>query len=160
MKIIAHHVFIVFLHYEQMLQMTALSMRSVRSHGMFYLAAAVSDFYVPWKSMVIIENIFSFTISFWFLYTLVNLILALRKLPQKRFFDMGTSWKSLHGFDNFEVWRRHSEKFVLYIWKINLFLKIKSYLVWFEGVTWNGWRVSLIAILLGKPRMKNKSRTR
>ena len=27
-------------------------MSSVGLHGMFYLAAAVSDFYVPWDSMV------------------------------------------------------------------------------------------------------------
>ncbi|ONI34953.1 hypothetical protein PRUPE_1G507900 [Prunus persica] len=34
-----------------MLQMIALSMRSLGPHAMLYLAAAVSDFYVPWKSM-------------------------------------------------------------------------------------------------------------
>lgn len=40
-----------------MLQMISLSLRSVGPHAMFYLAAAVSDFYVPWKSMVIVKYI-------------------------------------------------------------------------------------------------------
>lgn len=31
--------------------MVAISMRILGSHGMFFLAAAVSDFYVPWESM-------------------------------------------------------------------------------------------------------------
>lgn len=35
-----------------MLQMIAISMTSLGAHAMFYLAAAVSDFYVPWTSMV------------------------------------------------------------------------------------------------------------
>ncbi|KAJ0025387.1 hypothetical protein Pint_08268 [Pistacia integerrima] len=39
------------LYYEQMLQMVAVSLRSLGPLAMFYLAAAVSDFYVPWKSM-------------------------------------------------------------------------------------------------------------
>lgn len=41
---------------EQMLRIIALSMRSLGPHAMFYLAAAVSDFYVPWKSMVMIQD--------------------------------------------------------------------------------------------------------
>lgn len=36
----------------QILQIVAGSMKSLGSFGMFYLAAAVSDFYVPWESMV------------------------------------------------------------------------------------------------------------
>uniref|UniRef100_A0A7N0VBD3 DNA/pantothenate metabolism flavoprotein C-terminal domain-containing protein n=1 Tax=Kalanchoe fedtschenkoi TaxID=63787 RepID=A0A7N0VBD3_KALFE len=32
--------------------MIALSLRPLGQHAMFYLAAAVSDFYVPWESMV------------------------------------------------------------------------------------------------------------
>ncbi|GLT41386.1 hypothetical protein SLA2020_154530 [Shorea laevis] len=43
--------FTTIFEYLQMLQMIAISMRSLGSHAMFYLAAAVSDFYVPWKSM-------------------------------------------------------------------------------------------------------------
>ncbi|KAL6179546.1 hypothetical protein ACLB2K_051060 [Fragaria x ananassa] len=35
-----------------MLQMVAFTMQSIGPHAMFYLAAAVSDFYVPWQSMV------------------------------------------------------------------------------------------------------------
>ncbi|XP_054817915.1 phosphopantothenate--cysteine ligase 2-like isoform X2 [Prosopis cineraria] len=38
--------------YLQMLQMTAMSMRCLGPRGMFYLSAAVSDYYVPWKDMV------------------------------------------------------------------------------------------------------------
>ncbi|XP_028803918.1 phosphopantothenate--cysteine ligase 2-like isoform X2 [Neltuma alba] len=38
--------------YLQMLQMTAVSMRCLGPRAMFYLSAAVSDFYVPWKDMV------------------------------------------------------------------------------------------------------------
>ncbi|KAK7410560.1 hypothetical protein VNO78_01430 [Psophocarpus tetragonolobus] len=38
--------------YLQMLQMIAMSMRTLGPRAMFYLAAAVSDFYVPWKDMV------------------------------------------------------------------------------------------------------------
>ncbi|KAI4307338.1 hypothetical protein L6164_030538 [Bauhinia variegata] len=38
--------------YLQMLQMIAISMRSLGPCAMFYLAAAVSDYYVPWKDMV------------------------------------------------------------------------------------------------------------
>ncbi|RHN68572.1 putative phosphopantothenate--cysteine ligase [Medicago truncatula] len=34
------------------LQMIAISMRCIGLRGMFYLAAAVSDYYVPWKNMV------------------------------------------------------------------------------------------------------------
>ncbi|KAF8411534.1 hypothetical protein HHK36_004087 [Tetracentron sinense] len=43
--------FTTIFEYLQLLQMVAISMRSLKSHAMFYLAAAVSDFYVPWKSM-------------------------------------------------------------------------------------------------------------
>ncbi|KAG5031329.1 hypothetical protein AAZX31_06G102700 [Glycine max] len=38
--------------YLQMLQIIAMSMRCIGPHAMFYLAAAVSDYYVPWKDMV------------------------------------------------------------------------------------------------------------
>ncbi|CAL0305541.1 unnamed protein product [Lupinus luteus] len=38
--------------YLQMLQLVATSMRCLGPRAMFYLAAAVSDFYVPWKDMV------------------------------------------------------------------------------------------------------------
>ncbi|XP_057442472.1 phosphopantothenate--cysteine ligase 2-like [Lotus japonicus] len=38
--------------YLQMLQLIAMSMRCVGPLAMFYLAAAVSDYYVPWKEMV------------------------------------------------------------------------------------------------------------
>lgn len=44
----------LFFDYKQMLQMVATSLRSLGAHAMFYLAAAVSDFYVPWKSMVMV----------------------------------------------------------------------------------------------------------
>ncbi|KAI3978470.1 hypothetical protein MKX01_015645 [Papaver californicum] len=37
--------------YLQILRMVATSMNSLGSRGMFYLAAAVSDFYVPWETM-------------------------------------------------------------------------------------------------------------
>eukprot|EP00262_Sarcandra_glabra_P007429 TRINITY_DN20235_c0_g1_i2.p1 TRINITY_DN20235_c0_g1~~TRINITY_DN20235_c0_g1_i2.p1 ORF type:complete len:330 (+),score=51.50 TRINITY_DN20235_c0_g1_i2:107-1096(+) len=43
--------FTTIFEYLQILQMVAITMRSLGSHGMFYLAAAVSDFYVPWESM-------------------------------------------------------------------------------------------------------------
>ncbi|KAL8514135.1 hypothetical protein ACS0TY_013312 [Phlomoides rotata] len=39
--------------YLQILQMIALSLRSLESNALFYLAAAVSDFYVPWESMAV-----------------------------------------------------------------------------------------------------------
>jgi phosphopantothenate-cysteine ligase len=32
-----------------------MSMKDLGSLAVFYLAAAVSDFYVPWKSMVILK---------------------------------------------------------------------------------------------------------
>ncbi|OVA16482.1 DNA/pantothenate metabolism flavoprotein [Macleaya cordata] len=44
--------FTTIFEYLQILRMVATSMKSLGSHGMFYLAAAVSDFYVPWESMV------------------------------------------------------------------------------------------------------------
>lgn len=43
--------FTTIFEYLQMLQMIAISMRDLGPHAMFYLAAAVSDFYVPWKDM-------------------------------------------------------------------------------------------------------------
>lgn len=45
--------FTTIFEYLQMLQMVGLSMRSLGSSALFYLAAAVSDFYVPWESMVV-----------------------------------------------------------------------------------------------------------
>uniref|UniRef100_A0A2P2LQU4 Uncharacterized protein MANES_02G157700 n=1 Tax=Rhizophora mucronata TaxID=61149 RepID=A0A2P2LQU4_RHIMU len=46
--------FTTIFEYLQMLQMIAMSMEDLGSHAMFYLAAAVSDFYVPWSSMVFV----------------------------------------------------------------------------------------------------------
>ncbi|KAA0064808.1 hypothetical protein IC582_006050 [Cucumis melo] len=43
--------FTTIFEYLQMLHLVAISMRSVGPHALFYLAAAVSDFYVPWESM-------------------------------------------------------------------------------------------------------------
>ncbi|KAJ0975141.1 hypothetical protein J5N97_017106 [Dioscorea zingiberensis] len=43
--------FTTIFEYLQVLRMVAISMRPLGSYGMFYLAAAVSDFYVPWESM-------------------------------------------------------------------------------------------------------------
>ncbi|KAM1331377.1 hypothetical protein ACFX13_044668 [Malus domestica] len=43
--------FTTIFEYLQMLQMIAFSIRSLGPHAILYLAAAVSDFYVPWKSM-------------------------------------------------------------------------------------------------------------
>ncbi|KAK8649136.1 hypothetical protein V6N13_129871 [Hibiscus sabdariffa] len=43
--------FTTIFEYLQMLRIIASSMRSLECRAMFYLAAAVSDFYVPWKSM-------------------------------------------------------------------------------------------------------------
>ncbi|KAI4375109.1 hypothetical protein MLD38_013019 [Melastoma candidum] len=43
--------FTTIFEYLQMLQMIALSMNKLGPYGMFYLAAAVSDFFVPWQSM-------------------------------------------------------------------------------------------------------------
>ncbi|CAK7347069.1 unnamed protein product [Dovyalis caffra] len=43
--------FTTIFEYLQMLQTIAMSVRALGSHAVFYLAAAVSDFYVPWKSM-------------------------------------------------------------------------------------------------------------
>ncbi|KAF9687269.1 hypothetical protein SADUNF_Sadunf02G0076100 [Salix dunnii] len=43
--------FTTIFEYLQMLQSIAMSMRDLGSHAVFYLAAAVSDFYVPWESM-------------------------------------------------------------------------------------------------------------
>lgn len=40
----------------QTLLMIALSMRRLESNALFYLAAAVSDFYVPWESMVMDQS--------------------------------------------------------------------------------------------------------
>ncbi|GAB2282662.1 Phosphopantothenate--cysteine ligase 2 [Dionaea muscipula] len=44
--------FTTIFEYLQLLQLIAISMRSLGPRAMFYLAAAVSDFYVPWDSMV------------------------------------------------------------------------------------------------------------
>ncbi|XP_044512222.1 phosphopantothenate--cysteine ligase 2-like isoform X2 [Mangifera indica] len=43
--------FTTIFEYLQILQMVAVSLRSHGPRAMFYLAAAVSDFYVPWNSM-------------------------------------------------------------------------------------------------------------
>ncbi|KAK9930677.1 hypothetical protein M0R45_027706 [Rubus argutus] len=43
--------FTTIFEYLQMLQMVAFTLRSIGPHAMLYLAAAVSGFYVPWKSM-------------------------------------------------------------------------------------------------------------
>ncbi|KAI3465078.1 hypothetical protein Pfo_021741 [Paulownia fortunei] len=45
--------FTTIFEYLQILQLIALSMRSLGSSALFYLAAAVSDFYVPWESMAV-----------------------------------------------------------------------------------------------------------
>ncbi|XP_031492093.1 phosphopantothenate--cysteine ligase 1-like isoform X1 [Nymphaea colorata] len=44
--------FTTIFEYLQILRIVATSMDSLGPRGMFYLAAAVSDFYVPWMSMV------------------------------------------------------------------------------------------------------------
>uniref|UniRef100_A0A6N2MV99 Uncharacterized protein n=1 Tax=Salix viminalis TaxID=40686 RepID=A0A6N2MV99_SALVM len=49
--------FTTIFEYLQMLQSIAMSMRDLGSHAVFYLAAAVSDFYVPWESMVMFKYI-------------------------------------------------------------------------------------------------------
>ncbi|XP_059630466.1 phosphopantothenate--cysteine ligase 2-like [Cornus florida] len=43
--------FTTIFEYLQILQLIAISLRSLGPSAMFYLAAAVSDFYVPWESM-------------------------------------------------------------------------------------------------------------
>ncbi|XP_008801026.2 phosphopantothenate--cysteine ligase 2 [Phoenix dactylifera] len=43
--------FTTIFEYLQILKLVATSMSCTGTHGMFYLAAAVSDFYVPWESM-------------------------------------------------------------------------------------------------------------
>ncbi|XP_051209084.1 phosphopantothenate--cysteine ligase 2 [Lolium perenne] len=43
--------FTTIFEYLQLLQLVSTSMNCLGHHGMFYLAAAVSDFYVPWESM-------------------------------------------------------------------------------------------------------------
>ncbi|KAL0352323.1 UNVERIFIED_CONTAM: Phosphopantothenate--cysteine ligase 2 [Sesamum calycinum] len=45
--------FTTIFEYLQILKFIALSMRSLGPNAMFYLAAAVSDFYVPWESMAL-----------------------------------------------------------------------------------------------------------
>ena len=35
-----------------MLRIIATSLKCIGSHAMFYLAAAVSDFYIPWPKLV------------------------------------------------------------------------------------------------------------
>ncbi|GAB2227319.1 hypothetical protein Droror1_Dr00009135 [Drosera rotundifolia] len=44
--------FTTIFEYLQILKLIGISMRSLGPSAMFYLAAAVSDFYVPWDSMV------------------------------------------------------------------------------------------------------------
>ncbi|KAI8015401.1 Phosphopantothenate--cysteine ligase 2 [Camellia lanceoleosa] len=44
--------FTTIFEYLQILQLIAMSMRNLQTRAMFYLAAAASDFYVPWKSML------------------------------------------------------------------------------------------------------------
>ncbi|GAB4849019.1 Phosphopantothenate--cysteine ligase 2 [Ancistrocladus abbreviatus] len=43
--------FTTIFEYLQLLQLIGVSMRNLGPKAMFYLAAAVSDFYVPWESM-------------------------------------------------------------------------------------------------------------
>ncbi|KAL5709208.1 phosphopantothenate--cysteine ligase (ATP) [Ranunculus cassubicifolius] len=43
--------FTTIFEYLQILQLVSKSVKDLGSNGMFYLAAAVSDFYVPWDSM-------------------------------------------------------------------------------------------------------------
>lgn len=43
--------FTTIFEYLQLLQMIAIAVSDLGPHAMFYLAAAVSDFYVPWNSM-------------------------------------------------------------------------------------------------------------
>lgn len=43
--------FTTIFEYLQILQIIAISMKSLGKNAMFYLAAAVSDFYVPWQCM-------------------------------------------------------------------------------------------------------------
>ncbi|GAA0175937.1 hypothetical protein Leryth_026616 [Lithospermum erythrorhizon] len=43
--------FTTIFEYLQILKETAVSMKDLGSNAMFYLAAAVSDFYVPWETM-------------------------------------------------------------------------------------------------------------
>lgn len=45
--------FTTIFEYLQILQLIASSMSSLGSNALFYLAAAVSDFYVPWESMAV-----------------------------------------------------------------------------------------------------------
>ncbi|KAM3297945.1 hypothetical protein ACQJBY_039747 [Aegilops geniculata] len=43
--------FTTIFEYLQLLQLVSTAMNCLERHGMFYCAAAVSDFYVPWESM-------------------------------------------------------------------------------------------------------------
>ncbi|KAH6782030.1 phosphopantothenate-cysteine ligase-like protein [Perilla frutescens var. hirtella] len=45
--------FTTIVEYLQILQLISSSMSSLGSSALFYLAAAVSDFYVPWESMAV-----------------------------------------------------------------------------------------------------------
>ncbi|KAI3501697.1 hypothetical protein L1887_29657 [Cichorium endivia] len=45
--------FTTIFEYLQILRLIATSMKIIGANGMFYLAAAVSDFYVPWESMAV-----------------------------------------------------------------------------------------------------------
>ncbi|XLS74649.1 hypothetical protein HN51_031514 [Arachis hypogaea] len=44
--------FSTIFEYLQMLQIISKPMKDIGPRAMFYLAVAVSDFYVPWKDMV------------------------------------------------------------------------------------------------------------
>lgn len=79
------------LYYEQMLQMISLSMRSLGPHAMLYLAAAVSDFYVPWKSMVMVKYVENLCCAFYSVFQAVRqqtdyISAALLKLLEEVFF--------------------------------------------------------------------------
>lgn len=45
-----------FVEFVQILQLISSSMSRLGSSALFYLAAAVSDFYVPWESMVMYHS--------------------------------------------------------------------------------------------------------
>lgn len=72
-----HFLIINVLYYNlQILRLIATSLKILGPNAMFYLAAAVSDFYVPWESMVtLITN----RLRFMFLYYLSNYIICNKK---------------------------------------------------------------------------------
>lgn len=53
--------------------MIAVSIRIIGPNAMFYLAAAVSDFYVPWRSMVM-ASISILTTYSWFIIIRLHLV--------------------------------------------------------------------------------------